>query len=158
MDLNNIANKKVRDFFEHRDKMKNDPEYAKKVKEDMEKETVKNWNELKPFIVAEDVPEIPNPTTEFYTNRLIELGAIPKLNLVVDEWYYGEFRRANFAKWNGKCFDYIRFKFGFYWDTCDHFQDDKGWAVFVPIRKATNEEILNELNKKILGDRNEIIP
>lgn len=49
--------------------------------------------------------------------------------------------------WNEKenKFDYVRYKFGYYWDECNHFEDDDGFALFVPLRKATDEERKNEL-------------
>ena len=44
---------------------------------------------LKPFQKAEDVPALP-VMNDFYTQRLIELGAIPKNKLEDGKWYYGE--------------------------------------------------------------------
>jgi hypothetical protein len=37
-------------------------------------------------------------------------------------------------------FEHWRYKFGFRLDTCNHFEDDNGFALFVPIGLATEEE------------------
>jgi len=69
----------------------------------------------------------------------------------LSKWYYGEDRRCNFAKWNKNenQFEYIRYKFGHFWDRCNHFEDDDGFALFVPIRKATDEEI--QIQERLLS-------
>ena len=140
--------KTVKDYKEHMDKMKNDPEYVVKYRSEQDAVIRKHWLELKPFNKAEDIPEIPvKPIEElrdFYFPILIKCGAIPKKDLVDGEWYYGEHRRCTVAKWDEKDnkFKYWRQKFNSnYWDICKHFEDDDGYAVFVPLRKATNEEI-----------------
>lgn len=110
------------------------------------------WNNLKPFIVCNDVPALPRVETQewndFYVPRLIKAGAIPKNNLVDGVWYYGEYRNSDCGKWdaNKQEFGLWRHKFGWMWDTCNHFQDDNGFALFVPIR-AANEKEIEEQNK-----------
>jgi hypothetical protein len=103
--------------------------------------------ELKTFNKAEDVPHLPK-MNDFYTNRLIELGAIPKQKLEDGVWYYGNYRNSDLGKWNERTqkFGLWRNKFGWMWDTCNHFQDDDGFALFVPIRKANRQE-LEEIKK-----------
>ncbi len=104
------------------------------------------------FIKASDVPKLPvvsdrGITQEkwdyFYLPKLIEKGAIPKNLLENGRWYYGNFRNSNFGKWNEEeqKFEHWRMKFGWMWDTCEHFQDDRGYSVFVPIREATEDEV-----------------
>jgi hypothetical protein len=132
------------ELMEHLYKMKNDPDYAAKYKQDIKLErdrrTREYWETLNPFVNEDDVPELPNPLNTFYEERLIELGAIPKNKLEVDNWYYGNHRRCQFAKWNGDKFIYYRYKFGWRLDECNHFQDDDGFALFVPIRIANKED------------------
>lgn len=133
----------------HRKLLQEDPLY-KEEWDNQQKEKLKiYWNNLNPFKEANDVPNLPKPLEKYYIDKLIELGAIPKKELENDQWYYGDYRNNDLAKWNNKTqeFDHIRYKFGFYWDTCNHFEDDNGYALFVPLRKATNEEIENELKK-----------
>ena len=83
---------------------------------------------------------------QIYTFKLIELGAIRKLDLIDNQWYYGNYRRANLGKWNNKKqkFDVIRhatllygYSFNYYWDDCNHFEDDNGYALFVPVKKTS---------------------
>lgn len=146
----------LKDYQEHLKKMKEDPEYKinyiKKMKE-LQKE---DFLKIKPFEKAEDVPELPQVDkkewNEYFVPILIEKGAIPKKDLVDNEWYYGDHRRCTIAKWNNKDnqFDYLRYKFGYFWDNCNHFEDDDGFALFVPIRKANKEEI--EEQQKIINN------
>jgi hypothetical protein len=113
-------------------------------KKDREEKVYQYWLELKePFVLDNDIPALPNPLTDFYIGRLIELGAIPKDKLEDDVWYYGDTRNANVAQWDAKneLFIHWRYKFGWMKDDVKHFQDDNGFALFVPIRKATEEEI-----------------
>ena len=147
--------KTAAEWKEHMRKLKEDPEYAQKLKEEKLKNQKQYWMELKPFNKAEDVPEIPNPLTDFYINQLVKLGAIPKDNLKDGQWYYGNNRNTDTARWNAKTntFDHFRYKIGWQWDTSNHFEDDNGYALFTPLRKV-NEKELEEI-KKI---ENEIIP
>ena len=106
-----------------------------------------HWNNLPTFEKPEDVPEIPRATskehTEFYVPKLIEAGAIPKKDLVDGCFYLGEHRRGRIARWNAEKnqFEYWRHKFNqVFIDKCNHFEDDDGFALFVPIRLASQEE------------------
>ena len=113
----------------------------------MEEQQKAQFRKIKPFVNAEDIPDLPKVDAkewkEYFVPILIEKGAIPKVDLIDGEWYYGDHRRCNVAKWNEKDnqFDYLRYKFGYFWDNCNHFEDDDGYALFVPIRKANKEEI-----------------
>lgn len=103
------------------------------------------WNNLKKFENPEDVPKIPivpaDEYNNFYLPRLIEAGAIQKKDLIDGKVYIGKHRRCNRARWNAKNnkFEYWRYKFGFYLDECNHFEDDDGYALFVPIRLDENQ-------------------
>jgi len=138
-----------KEYQEHRLRIKTDPEYAKMIKEKEVAELHEYWMNLKPFQVEEDVPELP-VMNDFYINRLIDLGAVPKNQLEDGNWYYGNYRNANFGKWNANTqkFDHYRWKFGWMEDDCNHFEDDNGYALFVPLRKV-NETELKEIEKTI---------
>lgn len=69
-------------------------------------------------------------------NRFIELGAIPKEKLVIGKTYIGNCRNASEAVWKGDNFVYDRHKFGTVFpEKINHFQDDDGYDVFVPIKE-----------------------
>jgi hypothetical protein len=114
-------------------------------------ENIKNyWENLKPFINASDVPDIPITSIEqyreYYVPKLIKSGAIPKNQLIHGQVYYGNHRQCTIAKWNAEknIFEYWRHKFQMtYIDTCNHFEDDDGFAVFVPIAIKTEEDFEN---------------
>ena len=117
-----------------------------KLKEERNARMKEYWMNLPKFEKPEDVPAIPRVDEkeykEFYVPKLIAAGAIPKADLVDGQCYLGEYRNANYGKWNAKenVFEHWRYKFGFRLDTCNHFEDDNGFALFVPIALATQEE------------------
>ena len=112
------------------------------------------WNNLPKFEKPEDVPNIPrvDPVEykEFYVPKLIGAGAIPKNELVDGQFYFGEYRNANVGRWiaGKQVFEHWRYKFGYRLDDCNHFEDDNGYALFVPIRLANEQEIEEYLNTK----------
>lgn len=115
-------------------------ERAKKAKEEALKIHLDHWDNLKIFNCPDDIPDIPYCTPErfkeFYLPRLFKAGAIPKVELVVGETYIGSCRNTDEATWNGKEFEYKRYKFGTtYIDKINHFEDDDGYDLFVPIKK-----------------------
>ncbi len=137
----------LKEYQEHIQKMKDDPEYKKQYLLGVKQKQKEDFANINPFEKAEDVPELPRADNleewkEFYVPIIINKGGIPKEKLVDEEWYYGDHRRCHFAKWNEKenKFEYVRYKFGYYWDECNHFEDDDGFALFVPLRIATEEE------------------
>ena len=86
----------------------------------------------------------------FYVPKLIGAGAIPKKDLVDGQYYAGDHRNATIARWdaNQNKFIYMRTKWNAtFEDDCNHFEDDDGYALFVPIKTATEEEY--RLNKEI---------
>jgi hypothetical protein len=137
----------------HITKIKEDPEYKKRWIEFRDSGTIEYWKNLKPFQKESDVPDLPKPLTEFHIKKLIECGAIPKSELKDGEWYYGNYRNSEFGKWNSNKnkFDIIRYKFGLRWDDCYHFEDDDGYALFVPLRLVNSEEM-----EKIMKTINEM--
>ena len=106
--------------------------------EERHKRMVELFNALKPFKKLDDIPEIPITDKETYNNiivpNLIRCGAIPKDKLIIGETYIGTCRNSSEATWNGNEFEYKRYKLGYYFnDTINHFQDDDGYDVFVPV-------------------------
>jgi len=106
---------------------------------------IKNyWLTLQPFKDVKDIPTLPRVDEkewkEFYVPKLIELGAIPKKDLVVGEYYIGDHRCTTIAKWNGNVFEYWKWEFFPMEDECNHFEDDDGFALFVPIGIGTKED------------------
>jgi hypothetical protein len=125
---------------------KNFEEYKKRERE--------AWDNLKPFKNTWDVPQIPQVTAEvykaFYIPKLFKAGAIPKIDLVDGQVYIGNHRRCIAGKWNATLnkFEYNRDKWGgMIPDDCNHFEDDNGFALFVPIKLGTEEEW--KLNKQL---------
>ena len=112
------------------------------------------WETLKPFTGVNDIPNLPRVETDewknFYVPKLIGAGAIPKKDLVDGQFYAGDHRNATIAKWDAdkNKFIYMRTKWNStYEDDCNHFEDDDGYALFVPIKTATEEEY--RLNREI---------
>ena len=128
-----------------------------KIEEEREgrkRKMIEYWNNLPKFENPEDVPNIPRVDAaeykEFYVPKLIGAGAIPKNELVDGQFYFGEYRNANVGRWiaEKQVFEHWRYKFGFRIDYCNHFEDDDGFALFVPLRVANEEEIKEYLNTK----------
>ncbi len=123
-------------------------------KAERKRRVLEYWNNLPKFEKPEDVPDIPrvDPVEykEFYVPKLIDAGAIPKNELVDGQFYFGEYRNANVGRWlaEKQVFEHWRYKFGYRLDDCNHFEDDNGYALFVPIRLANEAEIEEYLNTK----------
>ena len=115
--------------------------------EDREKRIREYWEELKPFEKASDVPHLPH-MNHYFVNRLIQLGALSKIVLEDGVWYYGNYRNSELGKWSAKDQKFLlwRWKLGWRPDDCNHFEDDDAFDLFVPLRKATEEEINSEGN------------
>lgn len=83
-----------------------------------------------------DVPVCKNKDEEELVQKtLIEHGALPLHLLEVGKTYIGTCRNASEAIWQGDHFVYQRSKFGYtYTEKINHFQNDDGFDVFVPIK------------------------
>ena len=99
------------------------------------------------YTTSEDIPSIPFFNTpdehKAFCQMLIERGAIPKDKLKNKTKYYGSCRNANYAIWNAESqkFCYERWKFGIVSvDYINHFEDDDGSDLFVPIKECTGNE------------------
>lgn len=98
------------------------------------------WNNLKPFNNIDDIPTIPvldkASYEEIVVKNLIRCGAIPIDKLEVGATYEGVCRNSSKATWDGNEFYYDRHKFGtVFVDHVNHFQNDDGFDLFVPIKK-----------------------
>ena len=102
------------------------------------------FDNLKSFQTIDDIPDIPyfkdkKLYEEIIVKNLLRCGAIPIDQLEIGKKYKGTCRNTSEAIWNGKEFEYERYKWGMsYIDTIHHFQDDDGYDVFVPIEKIIN--------------------
>ena len=111
-----------------------------KEKQEREERRKRAWENMKPFEDIEDIPELPvvnkDEWNNFYVPHLIRCGAIPKEKLEIDCFYKGSCRNATIAQWNGEKFIYERKKYNFKFnETINHFQDDDGHDLFVPLCK-----------------------
>ena len=98
------------------------------------------WKNLQPFRCVDDIPDIPVVDKDTYNNiivkNLIRCGAIPIDKLEKGSTYEGACRNSSEATWNGEDFYYTRHKIGgAYIDHVNHFQNDDGFDLFVPIKK-----------------------
>lgn len=65
---------------------------------------------------------------------ITKVRTIPKNELIEGCIYAGKCRNADHAVWLGDKFEYIRYKWGsHYKETINHFEDDDGYDVFVPM-------------------------
>jgi len=99
------------------------------------------WAEMKPWKTIFDIPQLPvvdeKEWQEFFVPHIIRCGGIPKKDLIDGATYRGRTRNANVAMWDMKNekFIHYRSKWGQrYRDTVNHFEDDDGFALFVPIK------------------------
>jgi len=125
-------------------KLKSESQFIQ-IREERKQRIKEYWENLPKINTPKDVPDLPRVDIQewkdYYVPKLIEVGAIPKKDLVINQFYIGEHRNAQVAKWNGDKFVYMRTKFqNVYEDTCNHFEDDDGFALFVPIGIGTEEK------------------
>lgn len=116
----------------------------KKEKEERYNTVLNYWKERKPFRDEDDIPPIPivlpKDYEEIIVPNIIRCGGIPKDKLIVGKTYIGDCRNATEAVWDGEKFTYMRTKLGStYPETINHFQDDDGYDLFVPL-KIKNEK------------------
>lgn len=108
-------------------------------KEERYNNVLEYWKERKPFKDEDDIGSIPIVLPQDYRDviipNIIRCGGIPKNKLIVGKTYIGDCRNANEAVWNGETFTYKRTKFGTTYDEdINHFEDDDGHDLFVPIK------------------------
>lgn len=118
-----------------------DVEKAIEILGTKENDFIEYWENLKSFSTIDDIPDIPKCQDEkiykeIVIKNLYRCGAIPKNKLKIGKTYIGTCRNADEAVWNGKNFEYKRYKFGIMEDdTIKHFEDDMIADVFVPIKE-----------------------
>ena len=109
------------------------------------------WVKMLPFKDINDIPNLPTVDVQWFQNRLISLGAIPKDKLEDGKYYLGRCRNAKVAQWNANkegqfknkgVFTHMRTKFySVYPEDINHFQDDNGYYdVFIPIKEVEPDE------------------
>ena len=106
----------------------------------VDKDIKELWENLKKFETPEDIPGLPGATetewNDFFIPILIKCGAIPKKDLIIGKKYLGSCRNSEYGIWNGITFTYKRTKFGItYNEEINHFEDDDGYDLFVPIKE-----------------------
>ena len=94
--------------------------------------------------IEDGIIDVPITDPETYKNivipNFIRCGAIPKAQLEVGKTYIGSCRNAREAIWKGDHFTYKRYKFGCTFDEdINHFEDDNGYDLFVPIKLKEDE-------------------
>lgn len=120
-----------------------------KMREEREKAVQEYWENLNvKFEKETDIPQLPNPLEQLHIDKLIQCGAITKKDLVIGKYYYGKCRNNNVAMWNGKEFQYMRYKFGWREDTINHFEDDNGYDLFVPIKEQIEVEEVDKIKEQ----------
>ena len=110
-----------------------------KEKDERYNSILEYWKKRKVFTCVDDIPDVPIVKAEDYKNvivpNIIRCGGIPKKDLIVGQVYVGSCRNAEEALWDGKVFIYKRRKFAMVYDEeINHFEDDDGYDVFVPIK------------------------
>ena len=100
----------------------------------------KNKNDKFTVDKLDHIPEPPVVCPEVYKDIIIpafiRCGAIPKAQLEKDATYIGSCRNACEAIWDGFQFEYVRYKFGSsFKEKINHFEDDNGYDLFIPIKK-----------------------
>ena len=104
---------------------------------------IKQFETMEKFHDVDYIPSIPIVDQDTYNDiiipNLIRCGAIPKKDLTIGKTYLGHCRNADRAVWNGEVFIYQRTKFGYtYPEKINHFEDDNGFDLFVPIKIIKN--------------------
>jgi hypothetical protein len=100
----------------------------------------KFFKKIKRFNNVDDIPIFQMTNKKLwesvYVPRFIELGAISKSLLQHGKSYMGKSRNTKIATWNkiNQRFEYIRLKNNKpYKEVINHFEDDDGGDLFVPI-------------------------
>jgi len=138
--LTDMVNENL-DIFKWYDDIISIPKTKTEVKELYNKDIVEWWKNIKPFKDVFDIPQLPKVDhkqwKEFFVPRIIELGGIAKKDLIDGATYRGKTRNATIAMWDEKNADFIHYRYSFgdkYRDKVNHFEDDNGYALFVPIK------------------------
>lgn len=100
------------------------------------KEIEDQWNALRFFKNENFIPSIPKLDSELYNRiiipNLIRCGALTKDNLIPGKTYIGSCKNSNEALWVG---DHFEVYFNDIIQKLNHFQDDDGYDLFVPLKE-----------------------
>jgi len=129
------------DNFQLNGKIINIPKTRSEIREHAVKNIIEYWKEREPFKDEYDICSLPKVDKklweEFFIPRIIELGGIAKKDLIDGATYLGRTRNATIAMWDEKNSNFIHYRDSFgerYRDVVNHFEDDNGYALFVPIK------------------------
>ena len=121
---------------------------AARQKQEREEAELRRWDNLPRLEKREDVPTLPRVEEqewkEFYVPRLIKAGAIPLVELQDGAVYEGDHRCGKVARWHEEKqeFEYPDWEFNVKTTArCNHFENDDGFALFVPLKKVAGKEI-----------------
>lgn len=122
-------------------------EEVAKIREWRYNRQLEYWRNLNREFTVDTIPDIPKVRPDVYNDiiipALIRCGSIPKSQLEIGATYIGSCRNAHEAVWLGDKFEYQRYKFGdTFLETINHFEDDNGYDLFVPIKKCENPQKL----------------
>ncbi len=114
-------------------------EFRSSVPHYMTDSIVEGFRNMDVFKDVNSIPDIPRVDEKTYEEvivpNLIRCGAIPKSELQTGKVYEGKCRNASEAMWVVDHFVYKRHQYGMeFYDKINHFQDDDGYDVFVPIK------------------------
>ena len=120
-------------------------EEIERIKNEYHKRMIEYLKTMEPFTSEDEIIDVPVTDPDTYKNivipNFIRCGAIPKSQLEVGKTYIGSCRNAREAIWKGDHFTYKRYKFGYIFDdeNINHFEDDNGYDLFVPIKLKEDE-------------------
>jgi hypothetical protein len=67
---------------------------------------------------------------------------LPTTKLQTGKWYYCRARNFEYGRWNGKAFDYLRYKFGQRFPDIElHYDDDPHFGTVRPLREVDIAEV-----------------
>lgn len=119
------------------------PEEIERIKKERHERMIECMKNMETFN-EDSYIHVPITDEDTYKNivipNFIRCGAIPKSELIVGKTYIGSCRNAGEAVWKGDHFTYRRYKFGYTFDEdINHFEDDNGYDLFVPIKLKEDE-------------------
>lgn len=143
MNYNILLSKMVNDDldnFKWYDDIISIPKTRTEARQIQDQKIIEWWKDMKPFKDEFDIPQLPKVNDkqwkEFFIPKIIELGGIAKKDLIDGATYRGKTRNATIAMWDEKKANFIHYRTDFvrYRDVVNHFEDDNGFALFVPIK------------------------
>lgn len=114
-------------------------EFRKSIPSYMLEHVIQGFKNMNIFKDVDNIPDIPRVDEKTYEEiivpNLIRCGALPKSELQTGKVYEGKSRNTNQAMWVVDHFVYKKHQFGMeFYEKMNHFEDDDGYDVFVPLR------------------------